>query len=238
MSVRSRHLFLSCLVTGSLFASGCGRDQGHSSKPPMNDHEMHQAEQQSVETNEKVNALINAQEKLLSHMENRLKKLEKLLSERGKGAYRSGPSIGLTGSDDTLLQSLHEFEQTVSALRSEQRELVEQNKGLRQRLSEIDAINDRLRNQLTFLRDADGDAERLRQERIETLRLMTELKDHLTTAEVERLRSERRYYDLIREIITLKSDETSRFIALQSRLRGEITTLRPDDLRKNMTEGP
>ena len=46
-------------------------------------------------------------------------------------------------------------------------QLVDQNKTLRQRFTEIDAINDRLRNQLTFLRDADGDAERLRQERVE-----------------------------------------------------------------------
>ena len=30
------------------------------------------------------------------------------------------PIIGLTGADDTLLQSLHEFEETVRALRSEQ----------------------------------------------------------------------------------------------------------------------
>ena len=29
----------------------------------------------------------------------------------------------------------------------------------------------------------------------------------------------------------MKSDETSRFLALQSRLRGEITTLRPVDLK-------
>ena len=235
MNTLSQILSCTGLIACCVFSAACARSN-QANKTIMGDGNMSTAKARS---SVRAKALVKAQEKLLTHMEGRLKKLEKLLSQHGKGAYRSGPSIGLTGSDNTLLQSLHEFEQTVHALRQQQGQLSEQNDGLRKRLGEIDAINDRLRNQLTFLRDADSDAERLRQERVETNRLMAELKEHLTTAEVERLRNERRYYDLIREIITLKSDEASRFLALQSRLRGEITTLRPDTLKgSNDGENP
>ena len=169
-------------------------------------------------SSERANALVKAQEKLLNAHGRTPKKTGEAAVPARQGCSLQRALHRLNRSDDTLLQSLHEFEQTVHALRQQQGQLSEQNEDLRKRLGEIDAINERLRNQLTFLRDADSDAERLRQERVETNRLMAELRHLTTTAEVERLRGERRYYDLIREIITLKSDEASRFLALQSRL--------------------
>ena len=165
-----RLLSLTCAVGLLMLGVGCGRN------PPAPNHQAHTQSGQSVsdamevtakkhaEKKEQVDELLEAQEKLLAHMEGRLHKLEKLLSSQGKGAYRGGPSLTLTGSGDTLLQSLHEFEQTVIQLRAEQSQLGEQNTALRQRLNEINTINERLRDQLTLLREADEEAETLRQE--------------------------------------------------------------------------
>ncbi|TVR46997.1 MAG: hypothetical protein EA402_01885 [Planctomycetota bacterium] len=174
--------------------------------------------------------IIERQRTTLNAMEGRLRELEQLLTRHGRGAYRDGPSLALTSSDGTLLENLHQLEKMASELRKEQDALSSQNQDLRSRLIEVNTVNERLRDQLELLRQADQDLAAAQQERQLALREAEDLKERLSAAEIQRLRNERRYFDLMREVLTIKSDEPQRLLGLQSRLRGEATTLRPEDL--------
>ena len=180
-------------------------------------------------------AEIERQQQAMLRLEEQISYLEQRLAAQGRGAYRQGSSLNRDTQQTTVLDRLHALEQHNEHLRESLNTYQHANQELHVRLRESEERSQRLRTQQELLRGADQNLLAAQQER-EDLRLQLEkIREHLASAEVERLRSERRYFDLVREIITLRSDETQRLLTLQSRLRGEALVLRPADVPQNPT---
>ncbi|TVR13897.1 MAG: hypothetical protein EA401_05805 [Planctomycetota bacterium] len=188
--------------------------------------------------NDEYQRIITSQRTTMSDMEQRIKDLEQALRAAGRGAYRMGPSLrhDRDQGDSSMLARLHALETEKSALAEQLDESRDQTRQLRERLASSEERGERLRIQVSMLRDADDQLEAVQQERREVLRELQRTQDLLAATEVERLRVERRFFDLMREVITMRSDDSQRLITLQSRLRGEAATLRPRDMEDTPRE--
>lgn len=182
--------------------------------------------------NNEYQRIIASQRTTMSDMEQRIHSLEQALRAAGRGAYRMGPPIrhGQESGEDSMLARLHTLQTSQEELREQLDQAREDNQHLRERLASSEERSERLRTQVSMLRDSDDRLEAVQQELREARRELQRSKDILAATEVERLRVERRFFDLIREVITMRSDDGQRLVALQSRLRGEAATLRPRDL--------
>ena len=72
------------------------------------------------------------------------------------------------------------------------------------------------------------------QERQHALQEQEELRQHLVAAELARLESEKRLYELITEVIQLEPSQTQDFFELQERLREEAKQRQPTPLLKDL----
>ncbi len=155
---------------------------------------------------------------------------------KGRGAYADGPR-SITGTE-TVLERLHRTKLTLSQAQN----------ALDQKTRTIISMRREREDQQEQIVNLSSKAERLAraedrritalQERQAALRIQEQLRQSLVECHLARLESEKRFFELITEVIRLDPSQTQEFFQLQARLREEARLHKPADLAMEADEQP
>jgi chromosome segregation ATPase len=145
----------------------------------------------------------------------------------GSGAYRDGSTLTLASNPRvTLLQQIHDMGKRLGDLEND---LTKERDALalaRRRMSSSDKERGDLSDRLAVLASAEARLETAVQELGRSERELNQLRVRLETTEVERLRAEKTYINLITEIMAIPLDQVQRLNELQQRLKIQVEQMR------------
>ncbi|MFW5829944.1 MAG: hypothetical protein ACOCXA_06750, partial [Planctomycetota bacterium] len=177
------------VLAGLLMVAGCGRREAAKTTDD--------ALQQRMQ---------NLQTELGSIQDELRAQLASMQAGHGRGAYAGGPR-SIAGTE-TVLERLH---RTELALRQAQNGLDDKTRAIvnlrREQASNVETITD-LSAKAERLQRAEDRRITALQERQHALQEQEELRQHLVAAELARLESEKRLYELITEVIQLEPSQT------------------------------
>lgn len=145
----------------------------------------------------------------------------------GSGAYRDGSTLTLANNPRvTLLQQVHDMGKRLGDLEND---LIKERDALalaRRRMNSGDKERGDLSDRLAVLASAEARLETAVQELARSERELNGLRVRLETTEVERLRAEKTYINLITEIMAIPLDQVQRLNELQQRLKIQVEQMR------------